>query len=145
MDRLYVAYGNAIFATHELLTWGDRLRDPSLEADPSNERYRAIQAACLKSAGLPTTLYEEALKDQSTEDEWLAEHHEAVARLGAFGTPTLALAGSNIGVFGPVVDPVPPHEDTMRLWDAVHLQLTSPWMYELKREHGARTDVAFAD
>src|SRR5436190_20980313 len=27
MDRLYIAYGNAIFGTHELLTWGDRLRD----------------------------------------------------------------------------------------------------------------------
>lgn len=145
MDRLYIAYGNAIFGTHELLTWGDRLRDPTLEADPSNERYRAIQVKCLEAAGLPTTLYDEAQRDESTEHEWLAEHHEAVERLGAFGTPTLALAGSNIGVFGPVLDPVPSHDETMKLWDAVYLSLTSPWLYELKRNHGGRTDVQFAD
>jgi 2-hydroxychromene-2-carboxylate isomerase len=145
MDRLYIAYGNAIFGTHELLTWGDRLRDPTLVADPSDERYRAIQAGCLEAAGLPTTLYEEAQRDQSTEDEWLAEHYEAVERLGAFGTPTLALAGSKIGVFGPVIDPVPSGPDVIKLWDAVHLSLTSPWMYELKRNHAGRSDVQFAD
>src|SRR4051812_12871113 len=145
MDRLYIAYGNAIFGTHELLTWGDRLRDFTLEADPSDTRYRAIQARCLESAGLPTTLYEDALNDESTEQEWLAEHNEAVERLGAFGTPTLALAGSKIGVFGPVIDPVPEGADVMKLWEATYLSLTSPWMFEMKRNHGARTDVQFAD
>jgi hypothetical protein len=145
MDRLYIAYGNAIFGTHELLTWGDRSRNAELEADPSNAAYRAIQARCLEAAGLPKTLYEEAQADQSTEDDWLAEHHEAVGRLGAFGTPTLALPGSTIGLFGPVIDPVPTGSDVMKLWDAVYLSLTSPWMFEMKRNHGARTDVQFAD
>ncbi len=70
MDRLSIAYGNAIFGTHELLTWGDRRRDSDLAADPSDPRYRGIQASCLEAAGLPTTLYLEAQADPSTEAEW---------------------------------------------------------------------------
>ena len=35
MDRLFVAYGNAIFGTHELLTWGQRT-NRTLRADPSD-------------------------------------------------------------------------------------------------------------
>src|SRR5262249_7778827 len=105
MDRLYVAYGNAIFGTHELLTWGNRL-NKGLRADGAAPAYCALQARCLETAGLPNTLYHEAQADQSTLDEWMAEHFAAVERLDAFGTPTLALAGSSIGVFGPVVDPV---------------------------------------
>lgn len=145
MDRLYVAYGNAIFGTHELLTWGDRIKNKSLVADPADEQYRAIQRKCLEAAGLPLTMYEDAQQDESTHDEWLEEHHAAVKRLGAFGTPTLALAGSNIGIFGPVIDPVPEGDDVMKLWDAAYAAMTMPELYEIKRNHGARSDVQFAD
>src|SRR5215469_8022589 len=55
MDRLYVAYGNAIFGTHELLTWGQR-NNSTLRADVRDEEYRALQAKCLALAGLPRTL-----------------------------------------------------------------------------------------
>jgi hypothetical protein len=144
MDRLFVAYGNAIFGTHELLTWGQR-PNSGLRAEVDDPAYRALQSRCMEAAGLPSNLYEEAMADQSTHDEWMAEHDEAAARLGAFGTPTLALAGSTIGVFGPVVDPVPSGEDALALWDSVYVALKAPYLYEIKRTRPRRSNVQFAD
>jgi hypothetical protein len=144
LDRLYVAYGNAIFGTHELLTWGQR-PNKTLRADVSDPTYRALQASCLEQAGLRTSLYEEAMADDSTLAEWLAEHHAAIKQLDAFGTPTLALAGSTIGVFGPVVDPVPDGDEALALWDSVLVALKAPYLYELKRNRPRRSNVQFAD
>jgi hypothetical protein len=144
LDRLYVAYGNAIFGTHELLTWGQRPHR-ELRADVSDPTYRAIQARCMQQAGLPETLYEQAMADPSTEEEWLAEHYDGVKQLDAFGTPTIALAGSNIGFFGPVVDPVPDGEEALALWDSVLVQLKAPYLFEMKRNRPRRSDVQFAD
>jgi mycothiol-dependent nitroreductase-like protein len=144
IDRLYVAYGNAIFGTRELLTWGQR-PNKTLRAEVTDPAYRELQARCLELAGLPTTLYEEALADPSTLEEWMAEHHAAVAQVDAFGTPTIALAGSNIGIFGPVVDPVPDGEDALALWDGVHMTLKAPYLFEIKRNRSRRTNVQFAD
>ena len=144
MDRLYVAYGNAIFGTHELLTWGQR-QNTTLRADPLDPTYRELQARCLATAGLPTNLYQEALADESTHDEWMAENAEAVERLGAFGTPTIAIAGSSIGIFGPVVDPVPSGAEALALWDSVYVALQAPYLYEMKRTRPRRSNIQFAD
>jgi predicted DsbA family dithiol-disulfide isomerase len=144
MDRLFVAYGNAIFGTKELLTWGQR-PNPSLRADINDPDYRALQAKCLETAGLPTTLYEDALADQSTHDDWMAENAEAVERLGAFGTPTIALAGSDVGIFGPVLEPVPSGAEALALWDSVYVALQAPFLYEIKRNRPRRTSIQFAD
>jgi 2-hydroxychromene-2-carboxylate isomerase len=144
MDRLFVAYGNAIFGTHELLTWGQRPH-PALRASVDDPDYRALQRKCLEQAGLPATLYEDAQADQTTHEEWMAENHEAVKRLGAFGTPTIALAGSSIGVFGPVVDPPPAGDEALRLWDSVCVALQAPYLYEMKRTRPRRSNVQFAD
>jgi len=144
MDRLFVAYGNAIFGTHELLTWGQR-QNSSLRADVQDPAYRALQARCLETARLPTSLYEEAQADESTHAEWMAESAEAVERLGAFGTPTIALAGSTIGIFGPVVDPPPDGDDALALWDSVHVALRAPYLYEIKRNRPRRSNIQFAD
>ena len=126
--------------SHELLA-----RQRQLQADVNDADYRAIQARCLEEAGLPTTLYEEALADQSTHEEWMAEHRDAVERLDAFGTPTLALTGSDIGIFGPVVDPVPNGDEALALWDSVYVALRAPYLYEMKRTRPRRSNVQFAD
>ncbi|MBV9325578.1 MAG: hypothetical protein JO352_17540 [Chloroflexi bacterium] len=144
MDRLFVAYGNAIFGTRELLTWGQR-PNPTLRAELADPDYRALQAKCLETAGLPKTLYEEAMSDESTHEEWMAENAEAVERLGAFGTPTIALKGSDIGIFGPVVDPVPSGAEALALWDSVYQTLHAPYLYEIKRNRPRRTNVQFSD
>ncbi len=51
LDRLYIAFGNAIHGSKEDI-W-----------DP------VVQTRCLEAAGLPPTLFEEALQDSSTETE----------------------------------------------------------------------------
>jgi hypothetical protein len=144
MDRLFVAYGNAIFGTRELLTWGQR-ENTTLRADVQDPQYRALQAQCLETAGLSATLYEEAMADESTQAEWMSEHAEAVARFSAFGTPTIALKGSDIGIFGPVVDPVPSGAEALALWDSVHVALQAPYLYEIKRTRPRRSNVQFSD
>jgi hypothetical protein len=144
MDRLYVAYGNAIFGTRELLTWGQR-PNASLRADVEDADYRALQVKCLEAARLPTTLYEEAQADPSTHEEWMAENAEAVERLAAFGTPTISLLGSDIGIFGPVVEPVPSGAEALALWDSVYQTLQAPYLYEIKRNRPRRTSTQFSD
>jgi hypothetical protein len=139
-----VAYGNAIFGTRELLTWGQR-PNPSLRADVEDPDYRALQAKCLEAAGLPSTLYEEAQADESTHEEWMAENAEAVERLAAFGTPTISLLGSDVGIFGPVVEPVPSGDEALALWDSVYQNLQAPYLYEIKRNRPRRTGTQFAD
>src|SRR5205814_9235273 len=86
LERLYLRIGEAHHGTRE-----------DLNDD-------AVVARCLEEADLPESLYKDALADQSTEQDLLAEHEESVDRLHAFGVPTLALEGSDIGVFGPVVE-----------------------------------------
>jgi predicted DsbA family dithiol-disulfide isomerase len=87
----------------------------------------------LTRAGLPESLYESALADPSTEAELLAEHEAAKDRLGAFGVPTLALEGSNIGIFGPVVEPIPMDAEADALWTHTKWMLEQPYLWEVKR------------
>jgi len=91
-------------------------------------------AAALKSAGLPESLYQDALADPSTEADLLAEHRGATERLKAFGVPTLNLEGSDIALFGPVVEPIPTGEDADTLWEHTKWMLQQPYLWEVKRE-----------
>jgi hypothetical protein len=87
----------------------------------------------LEEAGLPRTLLQQALDDPSTEHEALAEHREAVERLGAFGVPWLVLEGQSLGLFGPVISEVPQGEAALRMWEHVSWLLAQPYFFELKR------------
>jgi len=93
----------------------------------------AVVKGCLKEASLPASLYEEALGDNSTERDLLAEHQDSVDRLHAFGVPTLALEGSDLGVFGPVVEPIPRGQEGLELWDHTLWLLKTPSVFEFKR------------
>ncbi|HLQ34654.1 MAG TPA: DsbA family protein [Chloroflexota bacterium] len=116
LERLYLAIGEAHHGRRE------DLNDES------------VVAACLKDAGLPGSLYQEALADESTEVDLMAEHEDSVERLHAFGVPTLALEGSDIGVFGPVIEPVPTGNEALELWDHTLWLLQSPAVWEFKRQ-----------
>ena len=61
------------------------------------------------------------------------------------GTPTIALKGSSIGVFGPVLDPVPDGDEALALWDSVYVALQAPYLWEMKRARPRRSNVQFAD
>ena len=60
-------------------------------------------------------------------------------KLGAFGVPTMALAGADFGIFGPVLDPVPEGDMAVRLWNATKESLSLPFLYETKRVRRGRS------
>lgn len=118
VERLYMSIGEAIH--------GEQRRE-ELGSEGG-------VAACLERAGLPASLYRSALDDPSTEQELLDEHRAARDRLHAFGVPTLALEGSDIGIFGPVIEPLPTGAEADTLWEHVRWMLQQPYLWELKRE-----------
>ncbi len=120
LERLYVAYGSVIHAAQ-----GD-VRDP------------ALQSRCLRQAGLPVTLFDDAQRDASTEAEVVAETRGALAR-GAGGTPTLSLSGSDVCLLGPVLGAVPEGGEALELWDTVWFALRHAYVYELKRNRDQGT------
>ena len=86
---------------------------------------------CIEKAGFSPSMLDEALADDSTRDEYLAEHKAAADR-GTFGVATLEINGSE-PVFGPVIIPVPTGEEAGQLWDHVKAMSTKGYFFELKR------------
>jgi len=86
---------------------------------------------CIEKAGLSPSMLDEAQADDSTREEYLAEH-KAAAERGAFGVATLEINGSE-PVFGPVIIPVPTGEEAGQLWDHVAAMSTKGYFFELKR------------
>jgi 2-hydroxychromene-2-carboxylate isomerase len=126
VDRLYVAQGNVYH--------GDMAREGFLEP--------AVQAGCLERAGLPPSLYDEALKDPSTEAEIISDTKAAAEKRGVFGVPTLAFADTQFGFFGPVVNKVPNAEESVALWEMVKIALRQPHLFEMKRNRTRETQYA---
>ncbi|MDQ6855804.1 MAG: DsbA family protein [Candidatus Dormibacteraeota bacterium] len=93
----------------------------------------------LIAAALDPTLAEQALADDSTLSEVLAEHTGAVDR-GAFGVPTLSIDGSD-SFFGPIIAERITAADAGRLWDIVAPVLTEPRLFELKRNRTRKPEV----
>ncbi len=90
--------------------------------------------SALTSAGLPASLLDQVADDPSFIEELTAEHTQAVEDLGVFGVPTLRLQGSEIAVFGPVIDPIPSGPQALELWEHTLWVLRQPFLWEFKRE-----------
>ena len=91
----------------------------------------AIVAESLAEVGLPASLADVAAT-QEVDDLLRASHRRAVDLVGdGVGTPVVAIDG--VGLFGPVVTPVPRGEDAARLFDGLALVTGVPGCYELKR------------
>ncbi len=119
IEKLYVALGNAQHGRKESI------------------RERAVVEACAKEAGLGEDFVEKALADESTAQDVLNDHEEAVERYHAFGVPTIAFEGSNIGYYGPIIHTVPSGEEVGELWDYTAYALKNPNIFELKRDRAA--------
>jgi 2-hydroxychromene-2-carboxylate isomerase len=117
VDRLYLALGDAIHG-RQLSPLDDRVMQEAAE-----------------KAGLPGDLCSRALADPTTETDYREAHAAATAR-GAFAAPTLALTGSPLTFFGPVLDPVPTGDQAAELWRHIRYTLGQPFLYELKRQRG---------
>jgi predicted DsbA family dithiol-disulfide isomerase len=96
----------------------------------------AVIEAALKQADLDPGIVEAALSDESTIKEVLSDHEEAVRRYRAFGVPTIAIEGSEVGFYGPIMQFVPRGEDAGEMWDHLEWALHQPNLFELKRDRG---------
>lgn len=119
IEKLYVALGNAQHGRKESI----------------NER--AVVEACAKEAGLGEGFVEKALADESTAQDVLNDHEEAVKRYHAFGVPTIAFEGSEVGYYGPIIHSVPHGEEAGELWDYTAYALKNSNIFELKRDRAA--------
>ncbi|WP_201385239.1 DsbA family protein [Ktedonobacter sp. SOSP1-85] len=116
LEKLYVALGNAAHGRKE------------------NINERSVVEAAAQEAGLGSDFVAQALADESTVQEVLNDHKEAVDRYAAFGVPTIAFEGSTVGFYGPVIHSVPEGEEAATLWDHTSYFLTQPNVFELKRD-----------
>lgn len=116
VEKLYIALGNAAHGRKESL------------------RQREVVEAAAQEAGLGADIVAAALDDKSTIQDVLNDHEEAVKRYHAFGVPTIALEGSNVGFYGPVINTVPHGEEAADLWDYTLWALQQPNIFELKRD-----------
>ncbi len=119
VERLYLALGAAAHGRKESIGEPDGVR------------------AALRTAGLDAALVDEALADESTIREVEADHEEAVRRYRAFGVPTIAFEGSDVGFYGPIIMEVPRGEQAGEYWDHLEWALQQPNLFELKRDRGA--------
>jgi len=99
----------------------------------------ATLAEAARAAGLDPGLAAQALDDETTVEELLAEHAAAVAA-GCFGVPTLEIDGA-APIFGPIFDRRITGEDAGRLWDHTVWLIREGTFFELKRERTARAQV----
>lgn len=116
VEKLYIELGNAAHGRKE---------------DISN---RQVVEAAAQAAGLGADFVNKALADESTIAAVISDHEESVKRYHAFGVPTIALEGSNIGYYGPVIHSVPKGEEAGELWDHFVWLLGNDNIYELKRD-----------
>lgn len=116
VERLYLALGAARHGRQEDIT-----------------AVATIQAA-LTQAELDPAWATEALADDSTRADVVADHTEAVQRYHAFGVPTIAFEGTETGFYGPIIREVPRGEEAGEWWDHLEWSLRQPNLFELKRE-----------
>lgn len=96
----------------------------------------AVIEAAVKQADLDPGIVEAALSDESTIKEVLSDHEEAAHRYRAFGVPTIAIEGSEVGFYGPIIQFVPRGEEAGEMWDHLEWALHQPNLFELKRDRG---------
>jgi predicted DsbA family dithiol-disulfide isomerase len=118
VERLYLALGAARHGRKEDIREG------------------GVIQATLKKAELDPQWLEQALADETTTEEVLADHNEAVQRYRAFGVPTIAFEGSEVGFYGPIIREVPRGEEAGEWWDHLEWSLRQPNLFEIKRERG---------
>ena len=116
LERLYLALGAAQHGRGESMKQVDVIR------------------AALKKAELDEGLVDRALEDETTIEEVLTDHQEAVRRYRAFGVPTIALDGADVGFYGPIIQDVPRGENAGEHWDYLSWALRQPNLFELKRD-----------
>jgi len=118
VERVYLALGAAQHGRKESIREAEGVR------------------AALQQAGLDAGMVDAALTDETTIEDVLSDHQEAVRRYRAFGVPTIAIEGSHVGFYGPIIQFVPRGEEAGEMWDYTAWALRQPNLFELKRDRG---------
>ena len=100
---------------------------------------REVAEQLLSDLGFDPAIVGEALADQTTSDEVLADH-ERVTSLGGWGVPTMIFS-DDTALFGPVLIDPPTGDAAVRLWDLVCGWREFPHVFELQRPK-QRDDIA---
>ena len=129
-EKLYWKYGAVLH--HDRVAGG-------LDFDATIE---AKAQPFLEAAGLDVA--HAAAFDDDSWDTVIRERMDAgLALVGQdVGTPIIAFDHPDkgrIGIFGPVISRIPPHEESLELWDAMVTMATMDGFWELKR---TRTEEA---
>ena len=119
IEKLYLTLGAAQHGRKESIKQLDVLREAAKKAD------------------LDPAIVDASLADDSTIHDVLADHEEAVRRYRAFGVPTIAIEGLDVGYYGPIIQFVPRSEEAGEMWDHMAWALRQPNLFELKRDRGA--------
>ncbi|MGV0721030.1 DsbA family protein [Mycolicibacterium elephantis] len=90
-----------------------------------------VARALLAELGFDPGLVDQAIADETTNDEVFADH-QRVVDAGGYGVPTLFFPDGQC-LFGPVLIDPPVGEAAVRLWDAVVAWTEFPHLYELQR------------
>lgn len=116
LDALYLALGKA---RHAL---GESLAD------------EAVLLRALTVCGLPLGMLAEA-RENAELDTAIAARSDSAVSQGAFGVPTLHLAGAERMFYGPLLARVPEGYRAVRTWEYVRGLMLMPEFYELKSAH----------
>jgi 2-hydroxychromene-2-carboxylate isomerase len=119
VDRAYLALGRMF---HEREDSFDQIDNLAEVAQPY-----------LREVGLDPSLATRALEDESTLQDVLSEHQQAVETMGSFGVPWLVVGEDEKGFFGPVVGELLEGQDAVDLWDHFQWMSQRPYLYEMKR------------
>ncbi|GAB4399929.1 MAG: DsbA family protein [Anaerolineales bacterium] len=91
----------------------------------------AVLLRALSVCGLPIALLAEA-RENADLDAAIATHAADAVAQGAFGVPTLHLAGAERWFYGPLLARVPEGYRAVRVWEHVRGLMLTPEFYELK-------------
>jgi 2-hydroxychromene-2-carboxylate isomerase len=91
----------------------------------------AVARHLLEVLGLDPGLVDQAIADETTNDEVRADH-QRVLDAGGYGVPTMFLPDGQC-LFGPVLIDPPTGEAALRLWRSVVAWAEFPGLYELQR------------
>jgi 2-hydroxychromene-2-carboxylate isomerase len=103
----------------------------ALHVEGHKPHEKTVARHLLEELGFDPGLVDEAIADQTTSDEVMADHNRVVDA-GGYGVPTLFFPDGQC-LFGPVLIDPPVGEAALRLWDAVVAWTEFPHLYELQR------------
>jgi protein-disulfide isomerase-like protein with CxxC motif len=99
---------------------------------PAKDR-EAMTRECVVELGYPESLVDDAMADDSTWEEVVAQHQELVSEMGGVGVPSLLFPNApRRAIFGPVICELPLEDEARKLWSKVRWFAENDNIFEIK-------------